>query len=99
MRTPENRPCFSQHELASLICRVCPVENACRDKKAGYRVSTVLERIQQVEELERIEGGLPKWVIRLDERIITDEDFETFKKDHPALFARYMRFNGVAGDL
>lgn len=45
--------------------------------------------------IETEERGLPDWVMEIDERIISEEDWETLKAGNPQLFRAYKRFNDI----
>jgi len=65
------------------------------DEQAGFALSQLLNGCAQNIEIERSTGGVPDWVLEVDERIITDEDLETLRHDHPGLYKKYMKFNGI----
>ena len=87
--------CFGNHTLGDLKCKSCPSAPQCLDKQAGFNLSGLLESCSRIIAAEEVAGGVPDLVFKLDEQIITDEDFETLKHDHPALFKWYMSFNGI----
>lgn len=65
------------------------------DTQAGFALSKFLNRCAQIAGIEESMGGVPDWVMELDGRIVSDEDLETLRHDHPGLYREYMKFNGI----
>lgn len=85
--------CFSNHRLEDPECRECDLSAPCLDALAGFGLSTFLDSCAQIIQIEKLNGGVPDWVLELDEKIVSEEDLETLKNDNPKLYRAYMKFN------